>query len=74
LCLGSQDDIPGEWRSLTAVSVPVAARLLSLSRQAGYDAVARGDVPAIRIGRRLVVPVVKLRRMLGELPPIDDAV
>jgi hypothetical protein len=68
-----RDDIPEEWRSRTVVSVTVAARLLSLSRQAGYDAVARGDLPAIRIGRRLVVPVVKLRRMLGELPPINEA-
>jgi hypothetical protein len=56
------------------LSVPVAGILLDLSRQGAYDAVARGDLPAIRIGRKLVVPVAKLRRLLGELPALDRAI
>jgi hypothetical protein len=55
------------------VSVPVAGKLLELSRQGAYDAVNRGELPAIRIGRRLVVPVVKLRRLLGELSGSEEA-
>ncbi len=66
--------VPDDWRSRTVVSVPVAGKLLDLSRQAAYDAVARGDLPAIRMGRRLVVPVAKPRRLLGELPPLEEAV
>jgi hypothetical protein len=51
----------------------VAGKLLDLSRQGAYDAASRGDLPAIRIGRRLVVPVVKLRRLLGELSGSEKA-
>ena len=65
--------VPRDWRSLTVVSVPVAGKLLELSRQGAYDAVNRGELPAIRIGRRLVVPVVKLRRLLGELSGSEEA-
>ena len=64
--------VPGDWRSRTVVSVSVAGKLLDLSRQGAYDAASRGDLPVIRIGRRLVVPVVKLRRLLGELPASED--
>jgi hypothetical protein len=56
------------------LSVPVAGLLLDLSRQGADEAVARGDLPAIRIGHKLVVPVAKLRRLLGELPAIDQAI
>jgi hypothetical protein len=54
------------------VSVIVAGALLGLSRQAAYDAVGRGDIPSLKIGRRLVVPVAPLRRMLGKLPALAE--
>ncbi len=47
---------------------PETGRLLGLSRQSTYDAAARGDVPTIRIGRRLLVPTAALARLLC----IDD--
>jgi len=65
--------VPWDWRARTVVSVPVAAGLLGLSRQGAYDAASRAELPAIRIGRRLIVPVVKLRRLLGELRASDEA-
>jgi hypothetical protein len=37
---------------------------LSLSRNATYAAAARGDIPTIRIGRLLRVPLAALQRML----------
>lgn len=43
---------------------PDAGRILGMSRQATYDAVTRGEIPSIRIGRRLLVPTAALRRML----------
>lgn len=43
---------------------PDAGRILGLSRQSTYDAATRGDLPTIRIGRRLLVPTAALRRML----------
>jgi len=47
------------------MTIPEAARLLGISRSAAYRAVARGEIPTIRIGRRLLVPTAKLYAMLG---------
>jgi excisionase family DNA binding protein len=46
------------------LSVQEAATLLGLSRNVAYDAIARGQIPSIRIGRRLLVPRLALERML----------
>jgi hypothetical protein len=47
------------------ISVPEAGqRYFGLSRNAAYEAAARGDIPTIRIGRLLRVPVRALERML----------
>jgi hypothetical protein len=47
------------------VSVPEAGRrYFGLCRNASYDAAARGDIPTIRMGRLLRVPVRALERML----------
>lgn len=46
------------------VSVERAARMVGLGRGAGYAAVKRGDLPSLRIGRRVVVPTAALRRLL----------
>jgi Helix-turn-helix domain len=55
-----------EQVSLT-ISVPEAGRrYFGLSRNAAYDAAARGEIPTIRIGRLLRVPVRALERMLDE--------
>jgi excisionase family DNA binding protein len=37
-------------------SVPETAELLGISRALAYELVARHELPAIRLGRRLVVP------------------
>jgi excisionase family DNA binding protein len=50
------------------MSIPAAAELLGISRSAGYRAVTSGQIPTIRIGRRLLVPTAKLHRLLGWLP------
>jgi len=51
---------------------PATGRLLGLSRQATYDAANRGDIPTIRIGRRILVPTAALARLLC-IEPGDDA-
>lgn len=59
----------GDDRDLMFVSVPEAGRrAFGLGRSASYLAVKRGELPAIRVGRRLVVPVGTLRRMMGLEP------
>jgi helix-turn-helix protein len=47
------------------LTVPEAGRrYFGLSRQSSYGAAQRGDLPTIRIGRLLRVPVRALERML----------
>jgi excisionase family DNA binding protein len=48
------------------LSVPEAGRLLSLSRGTSYMLANQGILPAIRLGRRLVVPKIAIQRMLAE--------
>ena len=38
------------------VTVEEASRLLGISRAHGYELVARGELPSIRLGRRIVIP------------------
>jgi excisionase family DNA binding protein len=47
------------------VTVPEAARLLGVSRMSAYTAVRIGEIPSIRIGRRVLVPRAALDRLLG---------
>lgn len=49
-------------------TVPEAARLVRVSVRTYYQAAARGEVPAIRVGRRLLVPEAALRRFLEGEP------
>ncbi|GAC47483.1 helix-turn-helix domain-containing protein [Gordonia aichiensis] len=51
------------------ISVKQAAALLQIDRITGYDHVKTGDIPSIKIGRRVRVPSAPMRRMLG----IEDA-
>lgn len=49
------------------LSVPEAGRrYFGLARNASYDAARRGEIPVIRIGSRLRVPVIALERMLDK--------
>jgi excisionase family DNA binding protein len=46
-------------------SVAEAGELLGLSRAFAYELVARGELPVIRFGRRIVVPKAALLELLG---------
>jgi excisionase family DNA binding protein len=45
-------------------TISEATALLGISRSAAYRAAARGEIPTIRIGGRLLVPTAKLYAML----------
>jgi excisionase family DNA binding protein len=47
------------------VTVPEAARLLGIGRNSAYEAAHRGELPVVVIGKRLLVPVAALNRMLA---------
>jgi hypothetical protein len=47
------------------LSVPEAGKkYFSLSRNAAYDAAARGEIPTVKVGRLLRVPVRAMERIL----------
>jgi excisionase family DNA binding protein len=46
------------------MQVDDVAKALGLSRGAAYNALQTGEIPSIRIGRRIVVPTAAVRRML----------
>ena len=48
------------------LSVVAAGRMVGLGRSAAYDAIRRGELPSIRFGRRIVVPVAALKRLLED--------
>jgi hypothetical protein len=49
------------------ISVPQAGkRYFDLGKNAAYAAAKRGELPVVRIGGRLRVPVVALERMLAD--------
>jgi excisionase family DNA binding protein len=55
-------------------TVEEAAQLLGISRSFAYEAVEHGDIPSMRIGRRILVPKAALRRFLeSAAPPANDA-
>ncbi len=51
-------------RSPLVLSVKEARRQLGLSRGLMYEALRSGQIPSIRIGRRILIPRAALKRML----------
>lgn len=54
------------------MTVPEAASVLGLSESATYEAAARGEIPAVRIGRRVLIKRDQLLAMFApskEEPP-----
>jgi excisionase family DNA binding protein len=53
------------------ISVDEAAAALGINRGTAYQGVRDGDIPSIRVGRRIRVPVAALSRMLNGLGITD---
>ena len=49
-----------------AFTVDEAAKILRISRNSAYQAVKEGQIPSIRIGKRIVIPRQAFNRMLEE--------
>jgi excisionase family DNA binding protein len=47
------------------ITVPEAGKKLGISREAAYAAARRGEIPTIRIGHLLKVPLVQLNKLLA---------
>ncbi len=68
------EDLYGLETSLDKLtySVPEVAAMLGISRSAAYDCVHRGDIPALALGRRLVVSKTALARLLDTAAATAD--
>ena len=51
------------------LKIEEAAKILGISRNTAYDAVKTGQLPTIKLGKRLLVPKVALDRMLANVAP-----
>ncbi|HZW44045.1 MAG TPA: helix-turn-helix domain-containing protein [Dermatophilaceae bacterium] len=47
------------------ISVEHAGELLGISRRSAYRAASTGELPTLRLGRRLLVPTARLLDLLG---------
>ena len=47
------------------LTVTEAAQLLKIGRSCAYEAVRNGQLPVIRMGRRILVPRAALERLLA---------
>lgn len=53
----------------STMTVEEAARVLGISRSSAYECVRRGELRAVRLGRRLVVPRLAVDQLLaGDRP------
>lgn len=48
----------------TTLTIEEAARILGISRNSAYAAAKSGDLPVVRLGHRLIVPIDRLRALL----------
>lgn len=56
---------PQEEPPRDVMTVDEAARRLGISRSSAYEAVRSGELPAIRVGRRLLIPRVRFELWLS---------
>ena len=53
------------------LTIPETAEVLGIGRSSAYEAARRGEIPTIRIGKLLLVPVAQLDRMLNGVSSED---
>ncbi len=51
---------------ILAWTIPEAAKKLGIGRNTAYEAARTGEIPTIKIGKRLLVPREALERKLAE--------
>ena len=54
-------------------TVDEAAILLGISRPSAYNGIERGEIPHIRIGKRILVPRVALEKLLTNAGNATDS-
>jgi excisionase family DNA binding protein len=64
--LGKTANPAREVRFCVTFTVEEVAKLLRISRWAAYEAVKRGELPTITLGRRILVPRRVVERLLSD--------
>jgi excisionase family DNA binding protein len=54
------------------LTVEETANLLGIGRQLAYERVKTGEIPAIKVGRRLLVPKKALENLLEQPRPLTS--
>jgi hypothetical protein len=63
-----------ETECCRTLDVPTAGKMyFNLGRNASYAAAERGEIPTVRLGRLLRVPIVALERMLEQASQKTEA-
>jgi len=57
--------LPAERDTALVLTVEEASRLLGISRGLAYELIARGELPHLRLGRRIVIPRTALEALLN---------
>lgn len=57
---------PEQREKRLALTPTEAAKLLGMGRRAMYEAIRTGQIPSIRFGRRIFIPLAALMRILAE--------
>lgn len=55
-------------RDQPTLTVEETAHIMRLSRMSTYRAIKAGEIPSIRVGRRILVPTAALQQLLGVTP------
>lgn len=65
----SHPDVAGQ----VAVSVAQACSMLGISKSLAYEAVALGEIPSLRIGRRILIPVRAIEGLVASAVPKNSS-
>jgi excisionase family DNA binding protein len=52
-------------RDKATLTIAEAASVLGIGRNSAYAAARQGQLPTVRMGKRLLVPIARLEKMLG---------
>ena len=58
--------------SRMTITVGEAAEMLGISRTSAYLCARRQEIPTVRLGRRVLVPVARFMALLEDDPPTDE--
>ena len=53
-------------KDVVVYTVPEVSRMLGINRNLGYEMARTGQIPTIKLGRRLVCPKAAIDRLLSE--------